>query len=263
MKQYLAAGLLTCGGLIYASALWEALAGYPINPAISFLSELAARDQPDGWIFRVTDAVSGTLIVLGTLLLMLGRPRWGRLRWILTCALTLTGIGTVLDAASPMDCAESVPQCHERVTEGSVSIFHHLHIATSTVAATGIVIAALSYLAILAHRRDLVSRLEAATAAAASILLLSLSVQGLLGLVGSPHGWAQRLQVLATAMFIMSIAWQLARWSRVDFPHDLVEFPLGDPTRPGYTAAGLRGAGGAPERAGTQLVGPSRHSARH
>lgn len=263
MKRYLAAGLLTCGGLIDASALWEALAGYPINPAVSFLSELAARDQPDGWIFRLTDALSGTLIALGALLIMAGYPRWGRLHWILTCALAFTGVGTILDAASPMDCAESLPQCHERVAEGAVSIYHHLHIATSTVAATGIVVAALAYLTILAHRRDLVTHLEAATAAAATIILLSLSVQGLLGLIGSPHGWPQRLQVLATAIFIMSIAWQLARWSRVEFPHDLVEFPLDDPARPGRSAGGLRGAGSAPEGEGAQLVGPSGHSASH
>lgn len=260
MKRHVAGAVLMIGGIIYASVIWEALLGYPINPAVSFLSELAAKDQPEGWIFRLTDAISGGLIVIGTALVMAGRPRWGRLQWILAGSLLLTGIGTVADAASPMDCAESVPQCHERVVQGTVSIFHHLHLATSTVAATGIVIGALAFLAILAHRRDLVTRLEAVTATAAVAIIFCLSAQGLLTLANMPQGWAQRIQVLATATFICACAHILSR--RVDFPHDHTECSLGAPSRPGGHPAGLRGPRPSASGEGVELVGSSGHPSR-
>ena len=66
-----AQALLTLAGVLYAGVVLEAVVGWPLDPARSYLSELAALDQPTSGLFRSTDLVAGVLVVTGLVLLVL------------------------------------------------------------------------------------------------------------------------------------------------------------------------------------------------
>ena len=61
--------LLTLAGVLYLGVVVEAAAGWPLDPARSYLSELAALDQATSPLFRSTDVAAGTLVVGGLALL--------------------------------------------------------------------------------------------------------------------------------------------------------------------------------------------------
>lgn len=148
--------LLVLAGVAYASVLLEAVAGWPLDPAASFLSELAARDQPTSLVARLTDGLAGALALAGALLLLgpvvdarrtaraLAAPLPSWLRGVAVGGLALFGLATVADAALPLDCALSLPACAAREAAGLVSASHHLHAVTSVVTGVGAMLAAAS-----------------------------------------------------------------------------------------------------------------------
>lgn len=224
-----AAIALCVGAIAYASPIFEAFAGYPLDPARSYLSELAARSQPFNGYFRLADAAAALAVLAGALCATrLARPRlnriagdpatgsflqriWVRLRddaWLRTAmpiALATFAIATVLDAVSPMDCATSIAECRARELSGQVSLSHHLHALTSAVAGAGIIAVCIIFLLLTVgrpapadgHWRHLVIRIGQIMAA----LVLALLVGQLIFMAaGIPLGWVQRVQVLATSV---------------------------------------------------------------
>lgn len=234
---------LALAGVAYASPIYEAIAGYSLDPNRAFLSELAASGQPHAWFFRTADAASGlcVLIAIG-LLIRTGayRPPASRaaraphaphksdtdhpsrlrrliaflvrhIHLILLISLATFAIGTLADAASPLDCAVSLAECKAREMSGQVSGIHQLHSVTSVIAGTGIIAMAISYLLApshlattrlaMTHRAHPTALLRIGQLTAAVLLLAFIAE--LAGLAtGMPMGWWQRGQVLATALLL-------------------------------------------------------------
>ncbi|WP_395360289.1 DUF998 domain-containing protein [Streptomyces sp. YH02] len=62
------AALLALGALAYTAWALEVLVRTGLDPVRTYVSELAASDQPFGTFFRATDLVSGTLVLAGAVL---------------------------------------------------------------------------------------------------------------------------------------------------------------------------------------------------
>ncbi|MGW1251699.1 DUF998 domain-containing protein [Streptomyces sp. NPDC002535] len=71
------AALLALGALAYAAWVLEAVLRTGLDPVRTYVSELAASDQPFGTFFRATDLVSGALVLAGAVLGWTGTWRRG------------------------------------------------------------------------------------------------------------------------------------------------------------------------------------------
>ncbi|MDO5727739.1 MAG: DUF998 domain-containing protein [Bowdeniella nasicola] len=192
--------VLVLSGLCYLTPLWEAVAGYPLNPQISFVSELAARDQQWGWIFQLTDLVAALLLGLGVSMIWRGRCGFTAIQTLFSVALGVAAVGTIADVLFPMVCAESLPRCAAAYHAGDLPVSHSIHIVTSSIAVAGMTVAAaacLLQLRISRHRPVMV-----VAALAASGVIATLVGQGLLFATGAPLGWMQRIHVIASAALI-------------------------------------------------------------
>ena len=120
--------------VLYLGLPIEALLGFPLDPASSYLSELAARDQPYAMAFRLTDGLGAVLVLAGTVLLST-RLALRRLAAYSTAALALFAVATVVDVIFPMACATSAdPECARGDAEGTLGLSHQIHIVTSVLA---------------------------------------------------------------------------------------------------------------------------------
>ncbi|MFF2307684.1 DUF998 domain-containing protein [Streptomyces sp. NPDC058128] len=71
------AALLALGALAYTAWVLEAVLRTGLDPVRTYVSELAASDQPFGTFFRATDLVSGALVLAGAVLGWAGTWRRG------------------------------------------------------------------------------------------------------------------------------------------------------------------------------------------
>ncbi|GAA1550620.1 hypothetical protein GCM10009804_03990 [Kribbella hippodromi] len=144
--------LMIAAAVIYCSLILEAIAGFPLNVHISFLSELSARDQATSPYARAMDLVSSLLTLTAVVLSRRAR----NVRWEISGVLISTAlfaIGTMFDSFMPMACAPSVgTACRDSEEAGGQAGFAlMLHEATSTIAGAGTI--ALGVFAVLAIRR--------------------------------------------------------------------------------------------------------------
>jgi hypothetical protein len=212
-----AAALLLVAAIAYSGLPLEALAGFPLDPTTSYLSELAARDQPLRLLFAGADLVGAVGAALAALLLVRRHDRpassWARAVPVL---LLVFGAATVADVLSPMACAPSVDAaCARAEQRWELGVGHAVHDVTSsiaTVAAVGLCVSAV----LLGSRRARGLRGVPASpgvswgwvVAPVVALLTSVVVAVIAGasLVGVPTvavGWWQRAQTLAfSATFV-------------------------------------------------------------
>ncbi|MEW1695988.1 MULTISPECIES: DUF998 domain-containing protein [unclassified Streptomyces] len=87
-----AAVLLALGALAYTTWVVEVVVRTGLDPIRTYVSELAAQDQPLGGLFRATDLAAGTLVLAGALAgLLTTTRRYG----------TGAGAGTTADGSPP------------------------------------------------------------------------------------------------------------------------------------------------------------------
>ncbi|MEU2114468.1 DUF998 domain-containing protein [Streptomyces sp. NPDC016459] len=67
-----AATLLALGAVAYTAWVLEVVIGTGLDPVRTYVSELAAADQPLGGLFRATDLAAGLLVLAGGLLALAG-----------------------------------------------------------------------------------------------------------------------------------------------------------------------------------------------
>ncbi|MER5205312.1 DUF998 domain-containing protein [Streptomyces sp. NPDC002825] len=230
--------LLALGALAYTAWLLEVLVRTGLDPVRTYVSELAAADQPLGGLFRATDLAAGLLVLTGALTgLASGRPRRppdagvptrarrpGRARrpWLLTgwIALAVFGAATAADSRLPLSCAPTAdPECAARETAGLVPATHTAHAVSSSLAMTG-ALAALVALTTAARRYGrwpllartgpvLVALELAATAWTLAAVAAFEAGKGVWSL-----GAGQRLQVLLVAVWLAVLAASLLREER-------------------------------------------------
>jgi len=144
--------LLVIAAITYSGLPWEAVAGFPLDPARSYLSELAAQDQPAGLIFRALDGLTGVLVLIA---LALGSrmPRCTGLTKGSAFALAAFAALTIVDASSPMACATSSSvRCAAADAANALGLPHQIHTVSSAGALAAAVVSAV--LLVIAVVRD-------------------------------------------------------------------------------------------------------------
>ncbi|WP_245650416.1 DUF998 domain-containing protein [Nocardia harenae] len=196
---------LTVAGLSYSAWVLQFALPLHADPVHSFLSELDAEGKPYRWVFSTADTVAGVLAALAAAVALARFPRRPLTvaGWI---ALLCFGAATVADARVPLrDCADC----------GAGGLFPQLrqpHALTSTLAVTGIAVAAFALtLAAFRYRYGPALRefgaVALAVGSAATVWMLvadNLSGDYLLGV-------AQRIQVTAMSLWLLALALEVAR----------------------------------------------------
>ncbi|MFE0643337.1 DUF998 domain-containing protein [Streptomyces sp. NPDC058877] len=150
------AALLGLSATAYTAWVLEVVLSTGLNPIETYVSELAAQDQPLGGLFRATDLTAGLLAFAGGLLALLQSARCPKARrpWSLTgwLGVALFGAATAADALLPLSCKPTVdPACASRETAGMVPATHQAHAISSSLAMSGALVALVS-LTIAARR---------------------------------------------------------------------------------------------------------------
>lgn len=209
--------VLALGALLYVAWVLEIILLSDIDPLISYVSELSARDQPWSSLFRTTDALAGLVTTLGAVLaLRLPRSRWPRLGAVGWGALAGFGLATFADAFFPMACAPTVDAlCASQEKAGNLGLSHTVHTFTSVSAGLLLLgaVVALSLLGVRAAARRAVPLVVLGavvvigfiwTLIEVAAITLDAERSGLLGL-------AQRVQLGAASAWIVVLA-LLLRW---------------------------------------------------
>jgi hypothetical protein len=150
--------LLVLGAVAYSAWLIEPVLGTGLSPVSSYVSELAARNQPFGTLFRTTDLTAGLLILTAAVGALSRLPRLPRLpcRWmngVGWAGLALFGAATMVDSRLPMSCAPTADAgCAARERAGLVPATHAAHVVSSSVAVTGALVG-MAALTLAARRR--------------------------------------------------------------------------------------------------------------
>ncbi|MEU9188610.1 DUF998 domain-containing protein [Streptomyces sp. NPDC048484] len=219
-----AAALLALAALAYSAWTLEAVLPTGLPPAHTYVSELAARDQPYGALFRTTDLLAGVCVCVfvctAGLPVFRGRPPGGPGAQAGRAGLLLFGAATAVDSRLPLSCTPTAdPGCAARETAGLVPPAHSAHTVSSTVALCGILVAMVA-LTLTARRcapRSPLARsgpgLVAFELAATAWTLAAIAV-----LETGRDGWgvggvgiAQRLQVGVIAIWLGALAVSLLR----------------------------------------------------
>ncbi|MEV8312813.1 DUF998 domain-containing protein [Streptomyces sp. NPDC059900] len=209
--------LLALGALAYSAWLLEAFLGTALSPVTSYVSELAALDQPYGTLFRTTDLIAGLLVLAGAA----GALRWlprRRVTVVGWAGIALYGAATAVDSRLPMSCAPTADAaCEARERAGLVPLAHAAHVVSSSVAVTG-ALAGMAALTLAARRYGTLPSLAGPLGLLLVFLELAATLWTLTAVAAFDAGygtWAmgagQRLQVLLIAGWLGLVACAVVR----------------------------------------------------
>ncbi|WP_267245279.1 DUF998 domain-containing protein [Streptomyces sp. PR69] len=214
-----AALLIALGAVAYTAWVLEVVVATGLNPVQTYVSELAAADQPLGGLFRATDLAAGLLVLAGAVTALWGggpsrRTVWAVVGW---AGLALFGAATAVDSRLPLSCAPTAdPVCAARETAGLVPATHTAHAVSSALAMTGALLGVVA-LTVAARRGGRPSPL-ARVGPALVALELAATVWTLAAVAAFEAGrgtWAlgagQRLQVLLVAAWLAVLALTVVR----------------------------------------------------
>ncbi|WP_079147781.1 DUF998 domain-containing protein [Streptomyces thermolilacinus] len=206
--------LIVLGALAYSVWLLELPLAAGLDPVQSYVSELAATDQPLGALFRTADLVAGVLLLAAALppLAAARRRFWAATGW---AALALFGAATAVDSRLPLSCAPTADTaCAAREDAGLVPFTHAAHAVSSGLAMVGAVTAVVA-LTVAARRYGWWPPL-ARTGPVLVVLELAATAWTLVAVAAFEAGrghWAlgagQRAQLLLVAVWLLLLAWSL------------------------------------------------------
>ncbi|MEW2573350.1 DUF998 domain-containing protein [Streptomyces sp. NPDC047070] len=193
------ATLLALAALTYSAWTLEAFLGTDLPPPHTYVSELAATNQPYSTLFRTADLLAGTLVCAAAATATLSARRIPRTA---RAALLLFGAATAVDSRLPLSCTPTTdPACAARETAAQVPWTHSAHTVSSTLALCGILVAMATLTRTARAGRALLALELAATAwTLAAIAALET------GHDGWGVGIAQRLQVGVIAIWLGALA---------------------------------------------------------
>ncbi|MFI5803092.1 DUF998 domain-containing protein [Streptomyces sp. NPDC051561] len=208
--------LLGLGAAAYTAWVLEVLVWTGLDPVRTYVSELAAADQPLGGLFRATDLLAGSLLFLGASWALVLTPRrpWLVAGW---AGLVLFGGATVADSRLPLSCAPTVdPECAARETAGLVPATHTAHAWSSSLAMLGALtgIVALTVAARRYRQWTPLARCGPALVAlelAATAWTLASVAAFQAGRGTCLLGAGQRSQVLLVAVWLAVLTWSVRR----------------------------------------------------
>nr|WP_237330599.1 DUF998 domain-containing protein [Streptomyces sp. BA2] len=208
---------MALGAVAYSTWILEAFLGTGLSPLSSYVSELAAQDQPYGTLFRTADLTAGLLILAGAVGALLWLPR----RWSTVvgwAGLGLFGAATAVDSRLPLSCAPTADAaCVAREGAGLVPAAHEAHAVSSSVAVTGALVGMVA-LTLTARRYGFPPSLAGSLALLLVLLELAATAWTLAAVAAfdAGHGtWGlgvgQRLQVLLIAVWLGLLARAVVR----------------------------------------------------
>ncbi|MET9637042.1 DUF998 domain-containing protein [Streptomyces virginiae] len=208
--------LVGLAGAAYTAWVLEVVLSTGLNPIETYVSELAAQDQPLGGLFRATDFTAGLLAFAGGLLALVrllkyaeSRRLWAVVGW---AGVTLFGAATAADAWLPLSCTPTAdPECAARETAGLVPATHQAHTVSSTLAMTGALVGLVA-LTVAARRYGWFAPLARYGPALVAMELLATAwtLSAIAMFTAGRGTWAlgagQRLQVLLVAIWLGLLA---------------------------------------------------------
>ncbi|GGQ11188.1 DUF998 domain-containing protein [Streptomyces virginiae] len=208
--------LIGLAGAAYTAWVLEVVLSTGLNPIETYVSELAAQDQPLGGLFRATDFTAGLLAFAGGLLALVrllkyaeSRRLWAVVGW---AGITLFGAATAADAWLPLSCTPTAdPECAARETAGLVPATHQAHAVSSTLAMTGALVGLVA-LTVAARRYGWFAPLARYGPALVAMELLATAwtLSAIAMFTAGRGTWAlgagQRLQVLLVAIWLGLLA---------------------------------------------------------
>ncbi|MDR6867068.1 hypothetical protein J2Y69_001667 [Microbacterium resistens] len=209
--ETVASVLLLIAALLYLGLPYEAAAGFPLDPARSYLSELAAEDQPLSLSFRLADGAAGLLAAIAAILLIATHPRWpGR---TVAAAVAVFGLGTLADVVFPMACATSASAaCARADAAGALGLSHQIHTVTSVVALTAVVVSAIVLVLLVWSTPPRPSALGVVLAIGTVLLIASTVAISVIALASAADGtlpagagYVQRVQTLLIAAYLAAL----------------------------------------------------------
>ncbi|MFE2474832.1 DUF998 domain-containing protein [Streptomyces sp. NPDC001194] len=216
--------LIGLGAAAYTAWVLEVVLSTGLNPIETYVSELAAQDQPLGGLFRATDftagllAFAGGLLGLGWLLRDGGSRRpWSVAGW---AGVTLFGAATAADAWLPLSCTPTVdPVCAARETAGLVPATHQAHAVSSSLAMTGALVGIVALTFAARRYRRLAPLARYGPALVVLELLATVWTLSAIALFTAGRGtWAlgagQRMQVLLVALWLGLLAYSVHKERR-------------------------------------------------
>ncbi|MFB7176035.1 DUF998 domain-containing protein [Streptomyces sp. NPDC056254] len=216
--------LIGLAGAAYTAWVLEVVLSTGLNPIETYVSELAAQDQPLGGLFRATDFTAGMLAFTGGLLALIrllkyaeSRRLWAVVGW---AGLTLFGAATAADAWLPLSCTPTAdPECAARETAGLVPATHQAHAVSSTLAMTGALLGLVA-LTVAARRYGWFAPIARYGPALVALELLATAwtLSAIAMFTAGRGTWAlgagQRLQVLLVAVWLGLLAYSVHRERR-------------------------------------------------
>jgi hypothetical protein len=218
------AALIGLGAATYTAWVLEVVLATGLNPIETYVSELAAQDQPLGGLFRATDFTAGLLVLAGAALALVRTLRTPAVRrpWALAGwgGLALFGAATAADAWLPLSCKPTVdPECAARETAGLVPATHQAHAVSSSLAMCGALLGIVA-LTVAARRYGWwppVARTGpylVAVELAATVWTLAAIAMFSAGRGTWALGAGQRLQVLLVAVWLGLLSYAIFRERR-------------------------------------------------
>ncbi|MEU9608139.1 DUF998 domain-containing protein [Streptomyces sp. NPDC048057] len=212
----IAAALIAIGALAYTAWVLEVVLSTGLDPIQTYVSELAAADQPLGGLFRATDLAAGSLVLVGAVLALARTPRrpWALIGW---GGVALFGAATAVDSRLPLSCTPTAdPECAARETAGLVPATHTAHAVSSSLAMTGALIGIVG-LTVAARRYGWWPALArfGPPLVALELIATGWTLASVAAFEAGRGTWAlgagQRLQVLLVAVWLGLLALSMAR----------------------------------------------------
>ncbi|MGW7266317.1 DUF998 domain-containing protein [Streptomyces sp. NPDC054842] len=230
--------LVGLGIVAYGAWALEVVLPTELAKERTYVSELAARDQPFGGLFRTTDLVAGVLLWAGGLWALLRLPpggRWATAGW---AAVVLFGIATAVDSRLPLSCAPTVDRlCAQREHAGLVPVTHTAHATSSTLAVCAVLVA----MAALTHAARRHTPATALARLGPPLVVLELAatawtLAAVAALEGGHGNWslgiAQRLQLGLLTLWFGTLAFTVLRHRQAPGPAlPARSAPAPEPTR--------------------------------
>ncbi|MBB6032611.1 putative membrane protein [Phytomonospora endophytica] len=202
MRRNAGFAALVVAAITYLTWIFGEALNPALDPLTSYVSELAADDQPHEWFFRIGDVVTGSIAGTVAILRVKGSHGARFAGWV---GVIVFGVATLLDAGPfTLTCAPSIDSdCKAAEQAGTLPFPDDVHTVASVIATVALVVAAVAF----ALYSGSVLRWALAGLVTATSLAVAITV-----LAGADIGLAQRIQLLSFSAWLVALGW----WQRCE-----------------------------------------------
>jgi hypothetical protein len=193
---------------LYSSFVLAGALHSRLSPVRAFVSELEAAGQPHSLFFRLTDLLSGVLIIGLAAATQRQLPK-GAARDSGCLSLVVLGLSSCVDGIKAMPCAPSLNAACRSEDQTERGMLLQLHQAHSDSSVLGVIAAAVAMLLLGTCLATQAHRLAAASFTAAT-LVIGLGLSELVAMLNDgPVGLIERMQILVVSGWLAGLALSL------------------------------------------------------